>query len=127
MILLRHLGKTSNCILVDMHGEATSEKNAFAHHFDGKVTAILGTHTHIPTADEQILDNKTAYQTDVGMTGDYNSVIGYKKENPIHAFVKGYRAEGRFIPAVGEGKICGTFVESNDNSGLAEYIESFKI
>ena len=63
-----------------MHGEATSEKNAFAHYFDGKVTAILGTHTHIPTADERILENKTAYQTDVGMTGDYNSVIGMDKQ-----------------------------------------------
>ena len=121
------LGKTSNCILVDMHGEATSEKNAFAHYFDGKVTAILGTHTHIPTPDVQILNNKTAYQTDVGMTGDYNSVIGYKKENPIHVFTKGFRDGGRFISADGKGSICGTFVESNDNSGLAEYIEAFKI
>ena len=121
------LGKTSNCIIVDMHGEATSEKKAFAYHFDGKVTAILGTHTHIPTADEQILENKTAYQTDVGMTGDYNSVIGYKKENPIHAFIKGFRAEGRFIAADGKGKICGTFVESDDNSGLAKHIQFFKI
>jgi len=121
------LGKTSNFILVDIHGEATSEKNAFAHYFDGKVTAILGTHTHIPTADTQILNNKTAYQTDVGMTGDYNSVIGYKKENPIHGFIKGFRDVGRFIPADGKGNICGTFIESNDNSGLAEYIEAFKI
>jgi hypothetical protein len=121
------LGKTINCILIDMHGEATSEKNAFAHYFDGKVSAILGTHTHIPTADARILGSNTAYQTDVGMTGDYNSVIGYKKENPIHGFVKGYRIEGRFVPADGEAKICGTFIESNDNSGLAESIESFEI
>ena len=81
------LARTSNCILVDMHGETTSEKNAFAHYFDGKVTVILGTHTHIPTADERILNKKTAYQTDVGMTGDYNSVIGFKIENPIHGFI----------------------------------------
>ena len=120
------LGKTSNFILVDMHGETTSEKNAFAHYFDGKVTAILGTHTHIPTADERILDNNTAYQTDVGMTGDYNSVIGYKKENPIHTFVKGFRTEGRFIPADGEAEICGSFIESDDNTGFATHIESFK-
>jgi len=120
------LGRTSNCILIDMHGEATSEKNAFAHYFDGKVTAILGTHTHIPTADERILDNKTAYQTDVGMTGNYNSVIGFKKENPIHAFVKGFRNEGRFEPADGEAEICGTFIESDDNTGLTTHIERFK-
>jgi len=120
------LGKTSNCILIDMHGEATSEKNAFAHYFDGKVTAILGTHTHIPTADERILDNKTAYQTDVGMTGDYNSVIGYAKENPIHVFVKGFRSESRFTPADGEAEICGTFIESDDNSGFSTHIERFK-
>ena len=105
------LARTSNCILVDMHGETTSEKNAFAHYFDGKVTAILGTHTHIPTSDERILDNKTAYQTDVGMTGNYNSVIGYKKENPMHAFIKGFRKEGRFEPADGEAEICGSFIE----------------
>ena len=120
------LGKTSNCIVVDMHGEATSEKNAFAHYFDGKVTAILGTHTHIPTADQRILDNKTAYQTDVGMTGNYNSVIGYKKDNPIHTFIRGFRAKGRFEPADGEAKICGSYIKSDDNTGLAIHIESFK-
>ena len=121
------LGRTSNCILVDMHGETTSEKNAFAHYFDGKVTVILGTHTHIPTADERILNKKTAYQTDVGMTGDYNSVIGFKIENPIHGFIKGFRAEGRFVPAEGEAEICGSFIESDDNTGLAKHIESFKL
>ena len=120
------LGRTSNCILVDMHGETTSEKNAFAHYFDGKVTVILGTHTHIPTADERILDKKTAYQTDVGMTGDYNSVIGYKIENPIHGFIKGFRSEGRFEPADGEAEICGSFIESDDNTGFAKHIESFR-
>jgi metallophosphoesterase (TIGR00282 family) len=118
------LGNTCNSILIDMHGEATSEKNAFAHYFDGKVTAILGTHTHIPTADERILDNKTAYQTDIGMTGDYNSVIGMDKKSPIHGFTKGYRLE-RFTTATGNGKICGTYLESDDKTGLAENIESF--
>ena len=121
------LGKTSNFILVDMHGETTSEKNAFGHYFDGKVSALLGTHTHIPTSDERILENKSAYQTDVGMTGDYNSVIGFKKENPIHGFIKGYRSEGRFEPADGVAKICGSYIESDDNTGLALNIESFKI
>ena len=121
------LGSTCNAIIVDMHGETTSEKNAFAHYVDGKVTAVLGTHTHIPTADARILENKTAYQTDVGMTGDYNSVIGFKKENPIHAFTKGYRAEGRFLPATGKGLLCGAYLESDDNTGLANKIEPFQI
>lgn len=121
------LGSTSNFILIDMHGETTSEKNAFGHFVDGKVTAVLGTHTHIPTADAKIMDNGTAYQTDVGMTGDYNSVIGMTKENPIHGFTKGYRAEGRFTPANGKGKICGCYIESDDNTGLAKYIEAFQL
>tara|TARA_B100000686_G_C16674797_1_gene908550 strand:+ start:511 stop:1299 length:789 start_codon:yes stop_codon:yes gene_type:complete len=121
------LGKTCNGILIDMHGETTSEKNAFAHYVDGKVTAVLGTHTHIPTADARILENRTAYQTDVGMTGDYNSVIGFEKENPIHAFTKGYRAEGRFLPSKGKGLLCGAFLESDDKTGLANKIETFQI
>ena len=121
------IGTTCNAILVDMHGETTSEKNAFGHYIDGKVTAVLGTHTHIPTTDAKILDNGTAYQTDVGMSGDYNSVIGMDKENPIHAFTKGYRAEGRFTPAIGIGKMCGVYIESDDKTGLAEKIETFQI
>ena len=121
------LGSTCNAILIDMHGEATSEKNAFGHYVDGKVTAVLGTHTHIPTADEKILDNGTAYQTDVGMSGDYNSVIGMDIENPIHAFTKGYRTEGRFIPARGVGKMCGAYIESDDKTGLAANIETYQI
>ena len=121
------LGTTCNAILVDMHGEATSEKNAFGHFIDGKVTAVLGTHTHIPTADEKILDNGTAYQTDVGMSGDYNSVIGMDKENPIHGFTKGYRSNGRFTTANGVGKVCGTYIESDDKTGLAKKINTFQI
>ena len=121
------LGSTCNAILIDLHGEATSEKHAFAHYFDGKVTAILGTHTHIPTADDRILENGTAYQTDVGMTGDYNSVIGMDKTNPIHGFTKGYRLAGRFKCATGKGSICGTFIESDDQSGLPNIIERFQI
>ena len=121
------LGTTCNAILVDMHGETTSEKNAFGHYIDGKVTAVLGTHTHIPTADEKILDNGTAYQTDVGMSGDYNSVIGMDKENPIHGFTKGYRSNGRFTTANGIGKVCGTYIESDDKTGLAIKISTFQI
>ncbi len=121
------LGSTCNAIFIDMHGEATSEKNAFGHYFDGDVSAILGTHTHIPTADAKILDGGTAYQTDVGMTGDYNSVIGMDKQNPIHGFVKGYRAEGRFFPSEGKVIICGAYIETDDKTGLSLKIEPFQI
>ena len=121
------LGSTCNAILVDMHGETTSEKNAFGHFVDGKVTGVLGTHTHIPTAHAKIMDNGSAYQTDVGMTGDYNSVIGMTKENPIHGFTRGFRLEGRFTSADGEGKVCGSFIESDDKTGLAKNIEAFQI
>ncbi len=121
------LGSSCNAILIDMHGETTSEKNAFGHFVDGKVTGVLGTHTHVPTSDARILDHGSAYQTDVGMTGDYNSVIGMEKDNPIHLFTKGYRLEGRFVCANGEGKLCGSYIESDDNSGLAKKIEAFQL
>ena len=110
-----------------MHGETTSEKNALAHFLDGSITAIIGTHTHIPTADARILKNGTAYQTDVGMTGDYDTVIGMDKDGPIHGFTKGYRQEGRFVPGNGKGTLCGVFIDSDDNSGLAKKIETFQI
>ena len=96
-LISEKLGSTCNSILIDLHGEATSEKNAFGHYVDGRVSAVLGTHTHIPTSDNSILPNGTAYQTDVGMTGNYNSVIGMDVENPIHSFTKGYRAEGNLL------------------------------
>ncbi len=120
------LGATCDAIIVDLHGEATSEKNAFGHFVDGQVSAVLGTHTHIPTSDHKILPKGTAYQTDVGMTGDYNSVIGMDIINPIHGFVKGYRADGRFTPAKGDITICGSLVEINDKNGLAEKIIAIK-
>jgi len=121
------LGSTCNAIFIDMHGEATSEKNAFGHFFDSKVSAILGTHTHVPTSDARILDGGTAYQTDVGMTGDYNSVIGMDKDNPIHGFVKGYRTDGRFFPASDKITVCGTFVETDDSTGLSLKILPFQM
>ena len=126
-LLSERLGSTCDAILIDMHGETTSEKNAFGHFVDGKVSAVLGTHTHVPTSDARILDNGTAYQTDAGMTGDYNSVIGMEKDNPIHLFTKGYRLEGRFVSASGEGKLCGSFIETDDKSGLALKIEAFQL
>ncbi len=125
-LISERLGTTCDAILVDLHGEATSEKNAFAHFVDGSVSAVLGTHTHIPTSDNAILPKGTAYQTDVGMTGDYNSVIGMDIKNPIHGFTKGYRAEGRFTPANGQISICGALIETDDSTGLAKNITSIK-
>ncbi len=120
------LGSTCDAIIIDMHGEATSEKNAFGQYVDGLVSAVLGTHTHIPTADNRILPKGTAYQTDVGMTGDYNSVIGMDIESPIHGFTKGYRSEGRFIPASGNVTICGALIEIDNLTGLAKNITTIK-
>ena len=105
----------------------TAVKKAFGYYVDGQVTAVLGTHTHVPTADSVILPKGTAYQTDVGMTGDYNSVIGMDKENPIHGFVKGYRSEGRFFPANSKVTICGTYIEIDDNTGLSLKILPFQM
>lgn len=115
------LGQNVDAIFVDFHGEATSEKNAFAHYLDGRVSAVVGTHTHMPTADCQVFDGGTGYQTDAGMTGDYNSVIGVRKDIPIHRFVKKTPSE-RLVPADGEATFCGTFVETNAK-GLCTRIE----
>lgn len=125
-ILSKHrLGKTVDAIVVDMHGEATSEKMAMGHYLDGRVSLVVGTHSHVPTADTQILDGGTAYQTDAGMCGDYNSVIGMNKEEPIHRFVTKMNRE-RFSPAMGEATVCGTFVET-DRFGLAKRIEPVRL
>ena len=121
-LVTERLGSTCDAILIDMHGEATSEKNAFGYFVDGSVSAVLGTHTHIPTSDNKILPKGTAYQTDVGMTGDYNSIIGMEIENPIHGFTKGFRMEGGFIPAKNSISICGALIEIDDTSGLAKTI-----
>ena len=118
------MGREADAILVDVHGEATSEKMALGHFLDGKVSCVFGTHTHIPTADHQILTNGTAYQTDVGMCGDYNSVIGMNKEVAISRFLK--NASGRLTVATGEPTLCGTFVDIDDETGLALSIEPFR-
>ena len=120
------LGKDYDLLIVDFHAEITSEKNAMGHYFDGKATLVVGTHTHIPTNDARILKNGTAYQTDVGMTGDYNSVIGMDITNPIHGFTKGFRADGRFTPAKGKITICGALIETDDQTGLAKHITTIK-
>ena len=112
------LGGSAQAILIDFHGEASSEKMAFAHYLDGKVSCVVGTHTHVPTADVTILPGGTAYQTDAGMCGDYDSVIGMRKDTPIQRFVRRMPGE-RLEPAGGEATVCGLFVVTDDSTGLA--------
>ena len=115
------LKKDVDFLVVDFHGEITSEKMAAGHFFDGQATCVVGTHTHVPTADTRILDGGTAYQTDIGMCGDYNSVIGMNKENSIKRFFKDKDAVSHF-PAEGEGTLSGVIVETNFETGLAKKI-----
>ena len=110
-------------LVVDFHGEITSEKMAISHFFDGKATLVVGTHTHVPTNDARILENGTAYQTDAGMCGDYNSVIGMNKFNSLNKFFK--KEAKKHFPATGEASLCGVIVEANIKSGLADKIEIF--
>ena len=116
------LKKDADFIIVDFHGEITSEKMAIAYLFDGKVTMIVGTHTHVPTSDHRIMEKGTAYQTDVGMCGDYNSVIGMNKDNSIKKFLKDPSATKHF-PALGKGTISGLLVKANTSNGLAKTVE----
>jgi len=115
------LGKSVQASFLDFHGEASSEKMAMAQYLDGKISAVVGTHTHIPTADAQIFPKGTAYQTDAGMTGDYNSVIGMRAEVPIQRFTRKFSIE-KLSPAEGEGCVCGIFIETDDKTGLAKEI-----
>jgi metallophosphoesterase (TIGR00282 family) len=116
------LGATVAAVLIDFHAEASSEKMAFGHSFDGQASLIVGTHTHTPTADHQILPGGTAYQTDAGMCGDYDSVIGMQKEGAATRFWKKLPGE-RLQPAEGVATICGVFVVTDDATGLARRIE----
>lgn len=108
-------------ILVDFHAEATSEKVAMGWHLDGRVTAVLGTHTHIPTADERVLPGGTAYQTDVGMSGPYDSVIGVEKELVLHRFLTGM--PGKFEAAKGNPKMCAALITCDAATGRASGIQ----
>ena len=116
------LKKDADFIIVDMHGEITSEKMAMGHFFDGKATMVVGTHTHVPTSDYRILDNGTAYQTDVGMCGDYNSVIGMDRTNSLKKFLQDPTAI-RHYPALGEASISGLMVVADNKTGLANKVE----
>lgn len=120
------LGLAADAILVDMHAEATSEKMAMGHFCDGRASLVVGTHTHVPTADAQILPGGTAYQTDAGACADYDSVIGNQKEEPIRRFTTRI-SQGRFKPAEGEATVCGLFLETDDVTGLARRIEPIRI
>ena len=115
------LKKNVDYLVVDFHGEITSEKNAAGHFFDGLATCVVGTHTHIPTADTRILDGGTAFQTDIGMCGDYNSVIGMNKENSLKRFFKDKDALGHF-PSEGEATLSGIIVETDTKTGLAKKV-----
>jgi hypothetical protein len=118
-------GIKAKIIVVDFHAEATSEKVAMGWHLDGKVTAVLGTHTHIPTADQRILPGGTAYQTDVGMSGPYDSVIGVEKEMVLHRFLTGM--PGKFEAAKGNPKMCATMVNCDPDTGRAIAIQRFML
>ena len=117
------LKKNFDFLVVDFHGEITSEKMAMGHFFDGKATLVVGTHTHVPTNDARVLKNGTAYLTDAGMCGDYNSVIGMNKENSLNKFLK--KDAIKHFPATGEASLCGIIVDANKKTGLADKTESF--
>jgi metallophosphoesterase (TIGR00282 family) len=112
------LGGAVAATVVDVHAEATSEKMAMGHWCDGRVSLVVGTHTHVPTGDAQILDGGTAYLSDAGMCGDYNSVIGMDRHEPMRRFITGM-AQGRFEPAGGPATLCGVLVETDDATGRA--------
>jgi len=120
------MGQTVHAILVDIHAEATSEKLAIGHTADGHVSLVAGTHTHVPTADAQILSGGTAYITDVGMTGDYDSVIGMEKQSSMKRF-KSHVPGPRMTPALGEATLCAVMVETDDRTGLAKSVEQIKL
>ena len=120
------LGAVADAIIIDMHAEATSEKMAMGHFCDGRASLVVGTHTHVPTADCQILNGGTAYQTDAGACADYDSVIGNQKEEPLRRFTTRISG-GRFKPAEGPATVCGVYLETDDATGLARRIEPIRV
>jgi 2',3'-cyclic-nucleotide 2'-phosphodiesterase len=120
------LKQSADAIIVDIHGEATSEKQAMGHFCDGRASLVVGTHTHAPTADHQILPHGTAFVSDVGMTGDYNSVIGMDKDEPVARFLRKIAA-ARFEPATGEATLCALAVETDDATGLARRVAAVRL
>jgi calcineurin-like phosphoesterase len=116
----------ADAILIDFHAEATSEKEAMGHFVDGRASAVIGTHTHVPTADEQILSKGTAYISDAGMCGDFDSVLGMDKEEPLIRFLTKIPS-GRFSPSSGEATLCGVAIEVDDATGLARAIAPLRL
>jgi calcineurin-like phosphoesterase len=115
----------ADAIIVDIHAEATSEKMAMGHFCDGRASLVVGTHQHVPTADAQVLPEGTAYQTDAGMCGDYNSVIGMEKDEPMKRFTTKLRG-GRFTPSKEAPTLCGVIVETDNKTGLARSISPIR-
>ncbi len=120
------LGATADAVIVEIHAEATSEKMAMGHWCDGRASLVVGTHTHVPTADAMLMPKGTAYQSDAGMCGDYDSVIGMDKAEPLRRFITGMGG-ARFEPAMGEASICGTYVETDDRTGLATRVAPVRL
>jgi metallophosphoesterase (TIGR00282 family) len=126
MLAQYRLGTNANAILIDLHGEATSEKQALGHLVDGRASLVVGSHSHVPTADARILTGGTGYQTDAGMCGDYDSIIGMKKEAATLRFVRKMPGE-RLTPAEGAGTLCGIFAELDDATGLTRRIAPVRV
>jgi 2',3'-cyclic-nucleotide 2'-phosphodiesterase len=120
------LQEAADAVVVDFHGEASSEKQAIGYFCDGRASLVVGTHTHVPTADYQILPGGTAYMTDAGMTGDYDSIIGMQKDEPIRRFTSGIPA-ARFEPALGPATLSGFAVETDDATGLAMNVAPVRV
>jgi metallophosphoesterase (TIGR00282 family) len=120
------LGAAADAVIVDMHCEATSEKMAMGHYCDGRASLVVGTHTHVPTADAQILNGGTAYQTDAGACADYDSVIGNQKDEPLRRFTTKISG-GRYKPAEGPATVCGVYVETDPATGLAVRVEPIRV
>ena len=116
----------ADAIIVDIHAEASSEKQAMGYFLDGKVSLVVGTHTHVPTADHQVLPGGTAFITDVGMTGDYNSCIGMIKDEPLSRFIRRIPSS-KFEPALGPATLCGLAVETDDSTGLAQRVAAVRL
>lgn len=119
------MGGMVQASLIDIHAEATSEKMAIGHFCDGRASVVVGTHTHVPTADTMILTGGTAYQSDAGMCGDYDSVIGMDKTEPLRRFITGM-AKDRFTPAEGPATLSGLYVETDDRTGKATLATAFR-
>jgi len=126
IVEVHKMNRDVDAIFVDFHAEATSEKMAMGHYLDGRVSAVIGTHTHIPTADYHIMVHGTAFQADAGMTGDFDSVIGARKDIPVQKFVKQMPGE-KMIPSMGEATLCGCLVVTDDKTGLAKSISPIRM